>query len=253
MGEFKRYDGYVMHIPQEFIDSHLPVCPFCHCSDPHWLLDSRMELSWSGTRTYYRCERCGATMSSTAVDAAAEKGKAFAFNPAAAAINAAQKGSKQQEVGVTYLRVDELGNVFTDDALLGQEHPITFYQEMAGTHSAPAVQPAPAPVATPAAPQPQSVAAAPFAPAEAAEQEEEPRIWSIFALIGMILGIVGMGIMLIPYVNSALIIVPISAIVLSAMGKRSSSYRKANTGMTLGIISTAISIVMAAVYAAILN
>lgn len=245
MGEFRRYDGYVMHVPQEFIDSHLPVCPFCRTDRPHWLLDSKMELSWSGTRTYYRCEQCGATMSSTAVDAAAEKGKAFAFNPAAAAINAAEKGSKQQEVGVTYLRTDELGSVCANASLLGQEHPITFYQEMAGTQPA-AAEAIPAPAPAPA-PQPVVIVAEPE------EQESAPRIWSVFALIGMILGIVGMCIMLIPYVNSALIIIPISAIVFSALGKRSPSYRKANTGMTLGIISTAMSLIMAAVYASILN
>ena len=245
MGEFRRYDGYVMHVPQEFIDSHLPVCPFCRTNKPHWLLDSRMELSWTGTRTYYRCEQCGATMSSTAADAAAEKGKGFAYNPAAAAINAAQKGTKQQEVGVTYLRVDELGSVCTDTSLLGQEHPITFYQQLVGDQPAAVPAPAAEPVPAPAVTQP-------VAEPEPEAQESEPKIWGVFALVGMILGIVGMCIMLIPYLNSALMIVPISAIVFSAMGKRSSSYRKANTGMTLGIISTAMSIIMAAVYTAIL-
>ena len=53
MGKFKRYDGYVMHVPQEFIDSKLPVCPFCKSDNPHWLLDSRMEMSLAGSRTYY--------------------------------------------------------------------------------------------------------------------------------------------------------------------------------------------------------
>ena len=73
MGNFKRYDGYVMHVPQEFIDSKLPVCPFCKSNNPHWLLDSRMEMSLAGSRTYYQCERCEAIISSTAADAAAEK------------------------------------------------------------------------------------------------------------------------------------------------------------------------------------
>lgn len=249
MGEFRRYDGYVMHIPQEFIDGHLPVCPFCRTDKPHWLLDSRMELSWTGTRTYYRCEQCGATMSSTASDAAAEKGKSFAYNPAAAAINAAQKGTKHQAVDVTYLRVDDLGRVCTDQSLLGNEYPITFYQEMAGAQIAPAVEAAPAP----AAPQPQPVVVVAEPAAEPEEQESEPKVWSVFALVGMILGIAGMCIMLIPYLNSALMFVPISAIVFSAMGKRSSSYRKANTGLTLGIISTAMSIIMNGVYLAILE
>lgn len=147
MGNFKRYDGYVMHIPQEFIDSKLPVCPFCKSDNPHWLLDSKMEMSLAGSRTYYQCERCQAIMSSTAADAGAEKGKSFAINPAMAALNAAQKGTKKQEVGVAYMRVDTLGLVCTDTSLMGKEFPITYFQEMAaGAPPVTAVsEPAPAP------------------------------------------------------------------------------------------------------------
>ena len=131
MANFKRYDGYVMHIPQEFIDTKLPVCPFCKSDNPHWLLDSRLEMSLAGSRTYYQCERCEAIISSTAADAGAEKGKSFAINPAMAAMNAAQKGTKRQEVGVAYMRVDDLGKVCTDTSLMGREKPITFFQDMA--------------------------------------------------------------------------------------------------------------------------
>ncbi len=131
MGNFKRYDGYVMHIPQEFIDGKLPVCPFCKSDNPHWLLDSKMEMSLAGSRTYYQCERCQAILSSTAADAGAEKGKSFAINPAMAALNAAQKGTKHQEVGVAYMRVETLGLVCTDQSLMGKEFPITYFQEMA--------------------------------------------------------------------------------------------------------------------------
>lgn len=147
MGNFKRYDGYVMHIPQEFIDSKLPVCPFCKSDNPHWLLDSKMEMSLAGSRTYYQCERCQAIMSSTAADAGAEKGKSFAINPAMAALNAAQKGTKHQEVGVAYMRVDTLGLVCTDTSLMGKEFPITYFQELAaGAPPVTAVsEPAPAP------------------------------------------------------------------------------------------------------------
>lgn len=131
MGKFKRYDGYVMHIPQEFIDSKLPVCPFCKSDNPHWLLDSKMEMSLAGSRTYYQCERCEAIISSTAADAGAEKGKSFGINPGMAALNAAQKGTKHQQVGVAYMRVDDLGKVCTDRSLMGIEEPITFFQDMA--------------------------------------------------------------------------------------------------------------------------
>lgn len=155
MGTFKRYDGYVMHIPQEFIDSHLPVCPFCYSDNPHWLLDSRMEFSLAGSRTYYQCERCRATISSTAADAAAEKGKGFAINPAMAAMNAAQKGAKRQEVGVAYMRVDELGSVCIERNLIGQEFPITYFQErIQAAAYTPVAPPPPAPVAPAAQPQP---------------------------------------------------------------------------------------------------
>ena len=135
---FKRYDGYVMNVPQKFIDQKLPVCPFCGSPDPHWLLESKMEFSLAGSRTYYQCERCRATLSSTAADAGAEDGRSFRINPAMAGLNAAQKGSKHQEVGVAYLRVDSLGQVCTRQELLGQEQPITYYQQMISQAQQPA-------------------------------------------------------------------------------------------------------------------
>jgi hypothetical protein len=216
MGEFKRYDGYIMHVPQQFIDSHLPTCPFCHTDRPHWLLDSRMELSWTGTRTFYRCEQCGATLSSTAADAA-------------------QKGTKQPSDSVTYLRLDELGTVCADEALLGRQQPITFYQQLANPAAVAVTADAPETV-----PQPEAA----DAPA---------KVWGVFALIGMILGIAGMCVMLIPYLNSALVMVPVAGIVFSALGKRSDSGRKANTGLILSIVSTVMCIIMSGVYTAILK
>lgn len=195
MGNFKRYDGYVMHIPQEFIDSKLPVCPFCKSDNPHWLLDSKLEMSIAGSRTYYQCERCGAIISSTAADAGAEKGKSFAINPAMAAMNAAQKGTKHQEVGVAYMRVDDLGKVCTDHNLLGREEPITFFQDMAapkkrfctncGTQimsnaafcGACGARVTPIPVAPPPVAQPQPVAAQPVTPQPVAPQRSiQPQV-----------------------------------------------------------------------------
>ena len=75
-------------------------------------------------------------ISSTAADAGSEKGKSFAINPAMAALNAAQKGTKKQEVGVAYMRVETLGLVCTDQSLMGKEFPITYFQEMAAPKAA---------------------------------------------------------------------------------------------------------------------
>ena len=129
--EFKRYDGYVNHIPQEFIDYHLPVCPFCRSNTPHWLLAQKADLTISGGRNYYRCDCCGATLSSTILDAASEKGKAFAINPTAAALHAIHKGRSRQGVTVPYLRVEELGGVCQQSDWLGKEEPVTYFQELA--------------------------------------------------------------------------------------------------------------------------
>ena len=155
MGKFKRYDGYVGCIPQKFIDSHLPICPFCGSNNPHWLLDSRMEMTLAGSRTYYQCECCRGIMSSTAADAGAENGKNFMINPAMAAMNAAHKGTKHQEVGVAYMRVDDLGTVCTHQEWLGQEFPITYFQDVAnGLAAASAAQPAASQYAQPQYAQP---------------------------------------------------------------------------------------------------
>lgn len=84
-------------------------------------------------------------MSSSAIDAAAANGKQFAFNPGAAAINAARKGKKGQNVNETYFKIEELGHVCTNAALLGQEISMHELQAMAGT-AAPAAQPVQQPV-----------------------------------------------------------------------------------------------------------
>lgn len=143
MAKFKRYEGYANSIPQTMIDENFPVCPFCHSNQPHWLLANKMTMT--DTRTLYRCERCEATMSSSAIDAAAANGKQFAFNPGAAAINAARKGKKGQNVNETYFKIEELGHVCTNAALLGQEISMHELQAMAGT-AAPAAQPVQQPV-----------------------------------------------------------------------------------------------------------
>ena len=155
MAKFRRYEGYVMNVPQKFIDNNLPICPFCHSNQPHWLLASKMGM-W-GNRTLYRCERCGATMSSDAMDAAAEGGRQFGLNAAAAGLNAARKGSKGQVVGIAYLKVEELGTVCTNTALLNNEYPLPEMQAMAGiVPAAPPVNGVPVPPA-PQAPQPAPV------------------------------------------------------------------------------------------------
>ncbi len=188
MADYKRYDGYVMNVPQKFIDSKLPVCPFCGSNNPHWLLKSKMEMSLAGSRTYYRCEQCEATMSSTAADAGAEDGKNFRINPAMAAMSAAEKGTKGQQVGVAYMRVEELGRVCTDQSLLHQEQPITFFQERIGmlpaSAPAPAASHAPVQAAAPAAPAQKPIAydtqtgapiyATPAAPAATPAPERKP-------------------------------------------------------------------------------
>lgn len=143
MAKFKRYEGYANSIPQTMIDENFPVCPFCHSNQPHWLLANKMTMT--DTRTLYRCERCEATMSSSAIDAAAANGKQFAFNPGAAAINAARKGKKGQNVNETYFKIEELGHVCTNAALLGQEISMHELQAMAGT-AVPPAQPVQQPV-----------------------------------------------------------------------------------------------------------
>lgn len=148
MAKFRRFEGFTGSVPQTMIDENFPVCPFCHSNQPHCLLASKMTMT--DTRTLYRCERCEATMSSSAINAAAANGKQFAFIPGAAAFNAARKGRKGQNVNETYFKIEALGHVCTNAALLGQELPMHELQTMADT-AAPAAQPVQQPV-VPAAP-----------------------------------------------------------------------------------------------------
>ena len=258
MGTFKRYDGYTMHVPQEFIDSHLPVCPFCHSNRPHWLLDSRMEMSLTGHRTHYQCEQCRATISSTSIDAAAEKGKQFHYNTFVAALNAAQKGSKHQQVGVTYLRVEELGSVCTNRSLLGVEYPITFFQQMAGAAQPMRTNPT---VNTLSA---ESSYSAPFITTSEYSGQPQPqpqpqiaksgsdRPWMHFALIGMILGIVIFPVTILLFIINGLAAVAgylpflaIPGLVFSILGLKSSTrHSKAIVGMVLNIVAISLASIL---------
>ena len=190
MAKFKRYEGFANSIPQKMIDENLPVCPFCHSNQPHWLLGNKLDMM--GGRTLYRCEKCEATMSGRAIDAAASGGKQFAFNAGYAAMNAAEKGRKGQEVGVSYFRIEELGRVCQDTALLNQELPLPQLQTMAGI-GATTQQPVQQPVQQQTVQQPvyQQPIQQPVPVAPAAEQKPSlvmPILCSTFAILAWVLG-----------------------------------------------------------------
>lgn len=58
--EFKRPKGFAGSLPRKWIDSHLPVCPFCG-GRPAWEMAMQFKLGLN--RYHFRCRLCRGTLS----------------------------------------------------------------------------------------------------------------------------------------------------------------------------------------------
>jgi flavoprotein len=64
---FKRMEGFIGSIPQKFIDNHVPKCPMCGTTNPHWAIDQKMGFV-SLNRYLFKCEQCSCILSATVAD-----------------------------------------------------------------------------------------------------------------------------------------------------------------------------------------
>ena len=96
------------------------------------------------------------------------------------------------------------------------------------------------------------VAAPATVSAPAQPQEDKPlKVWSIFALVGKILGIVCLCASVIPWLNWASLVGAIPGIVLSCLGKKAKSEvadKNSDLGLKLSIAALVISFVLAIAY-----
>jgi len=223
----------------------LPACPFCHSVTPNWIPSTGAD-----GRAYFRCEKCGATLSSAAARTAED---------------------------ITYMRVDSIGSSSANTSVLGTECPTTQLQKMAGC-----VTPASTttstgyhtPLSTPAAPM-HTPSAAPSYPTTPAymtpppstpsytpptmppytpprRRSEQP--WKVFSIVGFVLGFIDIVFAFIPFYNIVSMYLSIAGIVFSALGKRSySNHGKAVAGLVLNILALVFSFIMMFAYADILS
>ena len=65
---FKRMEGFAGSVPQRFIDTRVPVCPFCGSRMPHWSLDMKMQMKMEGNLYLFQCEQCNGVLASPVPD-----------------------------------------------------------------------------------------------------------------------------------------------------------------------------------------
>ncbi len=144
---FKRCDGYVGSVPQNFINANLPVCPMCGDHEPYWLLKDKMEFT--AHRILFRCSKCGCILSATQDDfTGTTKSTAYAVLTTGGAVNALIKHKQGKDVKTVYVKVEDAGEARISKELEGKELPLEDFQAMAAAFHQPAV-PAAAPYVDP--------------------------------------------------------------------------------------------------------
>ena len=147
---FRRCDGYVGSVPQNFVNTNFPVCPLCGSTDPYWTLKDKIEMK--GNRVMFRCKDCGGVISSSTMDfTGMTKSTAAAILNTGAGLNYLIKKHDGKDAKAVYVRVDDAGSFRTTKELEGKEFKLEELQAMAAS-LAPARQPAygqPAPQAAP--------------------------------------------------------------------------------------------------------
>ena len=125
---FKRCDGYVGHVPQNWINGNFPVCPMCGSIDPYWTLKDKVEMT--ANRVMFRCKDCGCILSATAADfTGATKSKAFAALTTGGLINAISKKKAGKDVNTVYVKIMDVGDYQLDKSMEGKEIPLEELKE----------------------------------------------------------------------------------------------------------------------------
>ncbi len=173
---FKRCDGYVGSVPQNFVNANLPTCPMCGSHDPYWLLKDKLEFT--AHRIMFRCSKCGCILSATQDDFTGRtKSTAYSVLTTGGAVNALVKKNQGKDIKTVYVKIEDAGDAQVSSALVGKELPLDDLKAMAAAFGA---QPSVSPAESPAASEPVCSEPAPeikvsyAAPAEAPAAGEVP-------------------------------------------------------------------------------
>lgn len=120
MAKFRRYDGFSGSVPQKFIDSKLTRCPMCGTNEPYWTIN--MKAGWLN-RYLFKCDKCGAIISSTVADVTGV-GRS-AFNTLGLIKKMSGKNTK-----TIYMKIDEVGSSQATDIYKDKELSLEELQSM---------------------------------------------------------------------------------------------------------------------------
>lgn len=145
---FKRCDGYVGSVPQNFVNANLPTCPMCGSHDPYWLLKDKLEFT--AHRIMFRCSKCGCILSATQDDFTGRtKSTAYSVLTTGGAVNALVKKNQGKDIKTVYVKIEDAGDAQVSSALVGKELPLDDLKAMAAAFDAqPSVSPAESPAAS---------------------------------------------------------------------------------------------------------
>lgn len=127
--DFRRYDGFIGSVPQQFIDGKFPKCPMCGTNEPYWKLKDKMEII--GKRTLFLCDKCGAILSATTADLSGFSSNKASVLTTAGLLNAIGKKASGKKVDTVYMKVEQVGNAQTTKVYQGKEMPIEELQALA--------------------------------------------------------------------------------------------------------------------------
>ena len=97
----------------------------------------------------------------------------------------------------------------------------------------------------------------PVAPSEpnratvAVAEDKPPKVWTVFSIVGKVLGIVCLCASIVPYLNYFSLMFAIVGIVMSCLGRKAKTEetdRNCSIGLILSIIAVALSVIMIIVY-----
>lgn len=130
--DFRRCDGFVGSIPQQFINKNLPKCPMCGSTDPYWMLKD--QIAMTEKRVLFRCSKCGCILSASQADfSGLSQNKAATVFTTAGSMNALFKKCSGKQVGTVYIKIEEVGEAQTTRYYEGKELPLAEIQKLANS------------------------------------------------------------------------------------------------------------------------
>jgi len=123
---FKRMDGFMGSVPQRFIDNNMRICPMCGTSDPHWLIDQKLQLKLEGNLYLFQCEKCRCILTSPVPDVTG-------FNNTAITTTGLLKRLSGKKNGVIYIKVQDSGSAQNAKQHEGREFTLEELNAIAAT------------------------------------------------------------------------------------------------------------------------